>query len=118
VSLEQMQKGDFGQAPTDVHGKISKQTVELKGVSATRVRFDEGARWSTDLKDHAGTDWCLLPHVGVVLSGTLHVVMDDGSEEEFSANEVMMLPPGHDAWTVGDEPCVFVEFSKGNDYYT
>jgi len=28
-----------------------------------------------------------------------------------------MLPPGHDAWTVGDEPCVFVEFSRGNDYY-
>jgi hypothetical protein len=29
----------------------------------------------------------------------------------------MLLPPGHDAWTVGDEPCVFVEFSRGNDYY-
>ncbi len=43
--------------------------------------------------------------------------MDDGSEEEFGPNDVMMLPPGHDAWTVGDVPCVFVEFSEGNDYY-
>jgi len=43
--------------------------------------------------------------------------MDDGSEEVFGPQDVMMLPPGHDAWTVGDEPCVFVEFSRGNDYY-
>ena len=52
-----------------------------------------------------------------VLSGRLHVVMDDGSEDEFGPNQVMLLPPGHDAWTVGGEPCVFVEFSRGNDYY-
>jgi hypothetical protein len=37
--------------------------------------------------------------------------------KEFGPNEVMMLPPGHDAWSVGDEACVFVEFSRGNDYY-
>jgi hypothetical protein len=43
--------------------------------------------------------------------------MDDGSEEEFRTGDVMMLPPGHDAWTVGDEPCDFIEFSQGNDYY-
>jgi hypothetical protein len=43
--------------------------------------------------------------------------MNDGSESDFSAGDVMMLPPGHDAWTVGDEACVFVEFSGGNDYY-
>jgi hypothetical protein len=43
--------------------------------------------------------------------------MDDGSEEEFGPGDIMMLPPGHDAWTVSDEPCVFVEFSQGNDYY-
>jgi hypothetical protein len=43
--------------------------------------------------------------------------MDDGSAEEFSRNDVILLPPGHDAWTVGVEPCVFVEFSRGNDYY-
>ena len=44
--------------------------------------------------------------------------MDDGSQQDFSKNDVMLLPPGHDAWTVGNEPCVFVEFSRGNDYYT
>ena len=48
----------------------------------------------------------------------LRVVMDDGSQQDFSKNDVMLLPPGHDAWSVGNEPCVFVEFSRGNDYYT
>jgi hypothetical protein len=43
--------------------------------------------------------------------------MDDGSQQDFSRNDVMLLPPGHDAWSVGNEPCVFVEFSRGNDYY-
>ena len=65
-----------------------------------------------------GTSSCELPHFAIVLNGTLHVVMDDGSEEDFSKNDVMLLPPGHDAWTVGDEPCVSVEFSRGNDLYS
>ena len=60
---------------------------------------------------------CQLPHVALVLSGKLHVVMDDGSSEDFNKNNVMLVPPGHDAWTVGDEPCVFVEFSRGSDYF-
>jgi hypothetical protein len=113
-----MQKADLDSIPPDVHGLISKQTAQLDGVDVTRVRFDVGARWSNDLKVYAGTESCELPHVALVLSGRLHVAMSDGSEEEFGRNEVMLLPPGHDAWTVGDEPCVFVEFSKGNDLYS
>jgi quercetin dioxygenase-like cupin family protein len=117
MALATMQKGNLDSAGADVHGRIRKETVELEGVSVTRVRFEPGARWSTDLKPYAGTEHCLLPHVAIVLSGALHVEMADGSVEEFGKNDVMMLPPGHDAWTVGDEPCVFVEFSRGNDYY-
>jgi hypothetical protein len=118
VSNPAMQRASFSTLAPDVHGRISKQTAHLDGVDATRVTFDVGARWSTDLKPHVGTDSCQLPHVAVVQAGTLHVVMDDGSEEDFSAGEVMLLPPGHDAWAVGDEPCTFVEFSRGNDYFT
>jgi mannose-6-phosphate isomerase-like protein (cupin superfamily) len=115
--LPVMQKGSLDAARRDKHDKIIKQTVALDGVSVTRVTFGVGAKWSQDLKEYAGTESCQLPHVAVVLSGTLHVVMDDGSAQEFSANDVMLLPPGHDAWTVGPQPCVFVEFSRGNDYY-
>jgi hypothetical protein len=112
-----MQKGSLDAATADHHGLIKKETVELNGVSVTRVTFDVGAKWSNDLKDYAKTASCQLPHVALVVGGTLRVVMDDGSVEDFSKNEVMLLPPGHDAWTVGDEPCVFIEFSRGNDYY-
>ena len=112
-----MQKGNLDAVEPDAHGKIMKQTVELNGVSVTRVTFGVGAKWSSDLKGYAGTPSCELPHVALVLSGTLRVVMDDGAQEDFSKNDVMLLPPGHDAWSVGDEPCTFVEFSRGNDYY-
>ncbi len=115
--LTAMQKGSLDAAEPDVHGRITKESVELEGVTVTRVTFNPGARWSADLKPHAGTDSCLLPHVGVVLDGTLRVVMDDGSEADFCANDVMLLPPGHDAWAVGERPAVFVEFSRGNDLY-
>ena len=93
------------------------QEYGLDGVEVHRVTFAVGARWAHDLKASAGTESCLLPHVAYVHSGRLRVRMDDGSEEEFGPNDIMMLPPGHDAWTVGDEPCVFIEFSRGADYY-
>ena len=112
-----LQKGRLADVPADVHGLISKKTAQLDGVAVTEVTFQAGARWSKDLKPYAGTDLCELPHVALVTAGTLRVVLGDGSQEDFSAGEVMLLPPGHDAWTVGDQACTFVEFSKGNDYY-
>jgi hypothetical protein len=112
-----MQKARLADVPLDVHGLISKRTATLDGVSVTEVTFGAGARWSNDLKDYAGTDLCQLPHVALVTSGTLAVTMTDGSHEEFSAGDVMLLPPGHDAWSVGDQACTFVEFSRGGDYY-
>jgi hypothetical protein len=112
-----MQKASIADIPADVHGLISKKTAQLDGVAVTEVTFGAGARWSNDLKSYAGTDLCELPHVTLVTAGTLRVLLRDGSQEDFSAGEVMLLPPGHDAWTVGDQPCIFVEFSKGNDYY-
>jgi ethanolamine utilization protein EutQ (cupin superfamily) len=113
-----MQKARFADIDSDVHGLISKKTAELDGVAVTQVTFGKGARWSNDLKEYAGTELCELPHVGVVVSGGLAVRMADGSEEVFAAGDVMLLPPGHDAWTVGDDACTFVEFSRGGDYYT
>jgi hypothetical protein len=112
-----MQKARLADVPQDVHGLISKRTAELDGVSVTEVTFGVGARWSNDLKNYAGTELCQLPHVALVTAGTLAVEMADGAKDEFSAGDVMLLPPGHDAWTVGDQACTFVEFSRGGDYY-
>ena len=118
MALTTMQKKHLGR-PDEVtrFDRITKENVILDGLEVHRVTFAPGARWSTDLKPHAGTDSCELPHVAYVASGRLHVVMDDGSEEEFGPHDVMLLPPGHDAWTVGDEACVFIEFSQGTNYY-
>jgi hypothetical protein len=59
-----MQKGAFDDVEAEAHGRISKQTVELDGVSVTRVRFDVGVRWSNDLKDYAGTESCQFAACG------------------------------------------------------
>lgn len=114
---DQMQKATLADVRSDSHGLISKRTAALDGVSVTQVTFDVGAKWSADLKDYAGTELCELPHVALVTDGTLAVQMTDGSLETFSAGDIMLLPPGHDAWTVGETACTFVEFSEGNAYY-
>lgn len=88
-----MQKLNLDSIPLDEHGKIAKQTATMHGVAVTRVTFNPGAKWSADLKEYAGTESCQLPHVALMLKGCLAVKMDDGSEEHFNRNDVMMLPP-------------------------
>lgn len=112
-----MQSATLAQIEPDRHGRISKRTASLDGVAVTQVTFHVGAKWSEDLQDYAGTALCELPHVALVTAGTLGVEMADGSYHAFSAGDVMLLPPHHDAWAVGDIDCTFVEFSRGNDYY-
>ncbi|MGC0367449.1 hypothetical protein ABH922_005501 [Rhodococcus sp. 27YEA15] len=112
-----MQAAHLASITPDIHGRISKRSAELDGVTVTEVTFDVGAKWSEDLKSYARTDLCELPHVAVVTAGTLGVRMTDGAYREFPTGNVMLLPPGHDAWSVGDVACTFIEFSHGNDYY-
>jgi len=112
-----MQSATLASIDADAHGLISKRTAALNGVDVTEVTFHVGSKWSTDLKDYAGTELCELPHVALVTAGTLGVEMADGSYHEFNAGDAMLLPPGHDAWAVGEIDCTFVEFSRGNDYY-
>ncbi|QIN80709.1 cupin domain-containing protein [Rubrobacter marinus] len=91
--------------------------VNLGGdVVAGRAVFEPGWRWSEHVKPVAGTDSCQVAHVGYVLSGRLHVRMDDGSEGELGPGDAMTIPPGHDAWTVGDEPCTMLDFSGAERY--
>lgn len=112
-----MQTATLADIEPTVYGRISKRSAELNGVDVTQVTFHVDAKWSEDLKPVAGTELCELPHVALVTAGTLGVEMQDGSYQEFSAGDAMLLPPGHDAWSVGGEDCTFVEFSRGNDYY-
>jgi hypothetical protein len=63
-----------------------------------------------------GTDSCQVLHVGYVVSGGLHIVHDDGSADDIGSGDVYRIAPGHDAWVVGDEPAVVVEFQGADTY--
>src|SRR5579863_1517305 len=81
-----------------------------------RATFQPGWKWSEHVKPIVGTDSCQAAHFGYVVSGRQVVQMDDGSELEISAGDIVSIPPGHDGWTVGDEPCVVLDFVGMADY--
>ena len=80
--------------------------------TASRLVFEPGWRWSENVKPIAGTDSCQVLHTGYQVSGRLHVRLNDGTEEEVGPGEAYVIPPGHDAWVVGDEPVVSVDMSS------
>jgi hypothetical protein len=92
------------------------QVVNLGGVTFGRATLKPGWKWSTCVKPLAKTQSCQAPHLQYQVSGRLHVVMDDGSETEFAAGDVALIPPGHDAWVVGDEPVVVIDISGMGDF--
>ncbi len=78
--------------------------------------FEPGWRWSKSVKRIAGTESCEVAHLGIVQSGRMRIRMDDGEEAEVGPGDVILVPSGHDAWTVGDEPCVILDFA-GMEHY-
>lgn len=93
------------------NGKM--EVVSLGNVTVGRAVFEPGWRWSENVKPIAGTESCQVPYAGYCISGRMKVIMDDGSELEIGPEDAAVIPPGHDAWIVGNEPCVWVEFSGG-----
>lgn len=83
--------------------------VTLGDFTLGRAVFEPGWRWSVDVKPIAGTDSCPTRHSGICLSGQMTVVSDDGTEETYGPGDVFVMAPGHDAWTVGSEPCVLID---------
>ena len=90
--------------------------VDMAGHAIGRAVFDPGWRWSNDVKPIAGTESCMAPHAGYVLSGRMRVEMDSGEAMEFGPGDLMTCPPGHDAWTLGDEPCVVLDWVGFAEY--
>ena len=78
--------------------------------------FEPGWRWSLHVKPIAGTASCEAEHTGYCVSGRMEVRMNDGEEFEFSPGDYAHIPPGHDAWVIGDEPCVVVDWQGYADY--
>jgi len=96
------------------HGRV--ELVELSTGPVGRGTFEPGWKWSEDVKPLAGTDSCQVEHTGYVLSGSMTVHMDDGSEQTYGPGDTFHMPPGHDAWTEGDEACVLLDFAGLKGY--
>jgi mannose-6-phosphate isomerase-like protein (cupin superfamily) len=95
-------------------GKL--ELVKIGGSMIGRAVFEPGWRWSTSVKPIAKTESCQAAHFQYHVSGTLHVVMDDGGQFDCKAGDVSLFPPGHDAWVIGNEPVVMVDFQGMVDY--
>ena len=94
---------------TEKYEKLKIEVLTIGGFPIWRVTAEPGWRWSKHLKSVAGTESCQKDHLLYVISGKLGVRMNDGKEEEFGPGEVGRVPPGHDGWTVGDKPVVWLE---------
>jgi len=92
------------------------ELVKIAGLTIGRARLEPGWRWSESVKPIVNTDSCEAAHFQYHLSGVLRVRMDDGTEFECRAGDVSLIPPGHDAWVVGDEPVEVVDFQGMSTY--
>ena len=90
--------------------------LQIGGAEIGRLTLQPGWRWSEHVKPLAGTDLCEAPHFQYHVAGTLHVVMADGAEFDARPGDVTALPQGHDAWVVGDEPVVVVDWYGASNY--
>ncbi|WP_222598123.1 cupin domain-containing protein [Lentzea tibetensis] len=90
--------------------------VNINSGPIGRGVFEPGWHWAEHVKPIAKTESCQTAHMGYCVSGRMKIVMDDGQEAEFGPGDLMIAPPGHDAWTVGSEPCVLIDWQGATDY--
>lgn len=107
-----------GSAPDESRPFAAHGHAELHKMgtgSVMRAVFEPGWKWSADVKPIAGTKSCQAPHLGYCVTGRMVIRMEDGSEQEIAPGDFFKIDPGHDAWVVGSEQCVLVDFA-GYDY--
>ncbi|MGA9060699.1 MAG: cupin domain-containing protein [Terracidiphilus sp.] len=112
-----MERKNFS-APAEVR-PFDKGKVEVLHVgehTVVRATFEPGWKWSTCIAPIAKTRSCEAAHFGYQLSGKMIVRMDDGAEMTTAAGDVVLIPPGHDSWVVGNEPAVFIDFQGMAEY--
>ncbi len=98
------------------NGKV--ELVNIGGATIGRATLQPGWKWSESVKPLVNTHSCEAPHFQYHISGTLKVKMDDGTILECKPGSISLLPMGHDAWVVGNEPVVLVDFQGMVDYAT
>ena len=115
--MEKAQMRSFGK-PDEIREfpKGRLELIKIGGATIGRATFQPGWRWSTSVQPLTKTKSCEAPHFQYHVSGTLKILMDDGTEIECHPGDVSLLPSGHDAWVIGNEPAVVVDFQGMIDY--
>lgn len=106
-------------APDEVRafeGNGQALVVNVAGQTVGRGTFEPGWKWSTNVKPIAGTDSCQVEHFGYVISGRMAVQFDDGTHVEVGPGDCAHMEPGHDAWILGDDTCVFIDIMGAANY--
>ena len=101
------------------HREIGGAGIDIARAGNGRVKrvvYPPGFRWSTHMRPNVATDLCMHAHVGFLARGHIRGEFGDGCTFEYVAPQVVAIEPGHDAWVVGDEPCVMVDFTGLRDY--
>ena len=109
--MEEIAKKNFN-SPDETATPAEKMKVDIVTFGEKkfmRITAEPGWKWTEHLGPVVGTDFCNMHHLIYILSGTLVGKMKDGKELEFTAGEIGVIPPGHDGWTVGEEPVVWLE---------
>ena len=91
-------------------GGVEIDILQVGDMKVKRATYPSGWKFST----HMGAPECQDTHVGYTVSGRLIAELSDGTRIEAGPGSVFVIPPGHDAWVVGDEPCVIVQFDEGD----
>jgi mannose-6-phosphate isomerase-like protein (cupin superfamily) len=95
-------------------GKI--ELTKIGDASIGRIYLEPGWSWEKCLKPIVKTESCQVTHRQYVMSGRVRVKMNDGSEEEYGPGDVTYIPPGHNAWVVGNEPYTAIDFGTVDIY--
>lgn len=103
-----------GETHTFARGKA--ELVTVGGSTVARVTLEPGWRWSESVKPIVKTESCQTHHVGYAVSGRVRIRSADGVESEVGAADAYDIAPGHDAWIVGDEVFVGIEFKSAAEY--
>ena len=115
--MQTVEHESFG-SPSEVrefpHGHA--EILNVGDSTIGRLVLEPGWRWSNDLKPIVKTGSCEAPHFQYHLAGTLGIRMDDGTEIVAEPGDVTSLPSGHDAWVIGDEPVVVIDWFGASDY--
>jgi len=94
------------------------EIVSIGGLTIGRATYQPGWKWSEHVAPLAGTPFCEIEHVGLVISGRAVAAMAGGAVVELAPGSLFHVPPSpHDSWVVGDEPYVSLHF-LGADSYT